>query len=164
MTVQHANVAAANIHECKAANTAAINTVRISDGAGSGSWAKVPPASITGVNNVNKVTLTYRFTDISTASSQWVVVPIAGIISKIYTVIHGVITGSDTVMSFKIAGVSVTNGNVTIAQSASAAGDVDSSTPTAARTLTAGQALEIVSDGGSTNTVDATVTFIIDVA
>ena len=162
--VEHANVAAANIHECKGANSASVDTVRISDGAGSGSWAKVPPASITGVNNVNLITFTYRFTDISTASSQWVVCPIAGIISKIYTVIHGVITGSDTNMTFEIAGVVVTNGAIVIAQSGSAAGDVDSSTPTAARTLTAGQAIEVISDGGSTNTVDATVTFTINVA
>lgn len=161
--VQHANVSSANIHECKGANAASVNTVRISDGAGSGSWAKVSPSVITGVNNVNKIILTYRFLDISTAGSQWLIVPLAGIITKIYSVIDGAITTADAVLSFKIAGVSVTNGNITITNSGSAAGDVDSSTPTAARTLTAGQALELITNGASTNTVNSSLTFIIDI-
>lgn len=161
--IQHANVSVSNIHECKGANTASINTVRISDGAGSGSWTKVSPSSITAVNNINIVTLNYTFTDISTPSSQWIVCPIAGIISKIYTVINGAIITADTTMSFKIAGVAVTNGNIVIPISGSGAGVVGSSTPTAARTLTAGQALEIISDGASSNVINATISFIINV-
>lgn len=164
MTVAHANVSAANIHECKAANTASINTVRISDGAGSGSWAKVPPASITGVNNVNRIMLVTRFLDISTASSQWVVCPIAGNIIKIYSVLETAITAANTIFTFKIGGTLVTNSTFTITQSGSAAGDIDSSTPSGANTLTAGQAIEIISDGGSTTTAHAVLTFLIDVA
>lgn len=152
---EHRDVSPDNIHEPKGAFSAASGTVYVADGAGSGSF--------TAINNLNKITLTYTFTDISTASSQWVVCPIAGTISKIYSVLHGAIATADTVMSFEIAGIAVTNGNITITQSGSAAGDVDSSTPTAARTLTAGQAIEIISDGGSTNTVNATITFVINV-
>lgn len=164
MTVAHANVSAANIHECKGANAASVDTVRISDGAGSGSWAKVPPASITGLNNKNLIMLTASISDISTPASHWVVTPTAGIITKIYTVIDNAITVANAVLSFEIAGVAVTNGGITIAYSGSAAGDVDSSTPSGARTLTAGQALEIITDGGSTDACRALVTILIDVS
>lgn len=160
----HANVSSNNIHECKGAAAASANTVRIADGLGSGSWGLVPPASISGVNNANLITLVYRFTDVSTPSSQWIVCPIAGIITKIYSVLHAAITIADTVFSFEIAGTPVTGGGLTIAYLASAAGDVDSSTPSAARALTIGQAIEIISDGGSTTVADATFTFVINVA
>lgn len=39
--IQHKNVTDPNIHESKGAATAAIDTVRVSDGAGSGTWKKV---------------------------------------------------------------------------------------------------------------------------
>lgn len=152
---EHRDVSPDNIHEPKGAYSASAGTVYVADGAGSGSF--------TAINNLNKITLTYTFIDVSTASSQWVVCPIAGVITKIYSVLHGSITGVDTVLSFEIGGVAVTNGNITIAHSGSAAGDIDNSTPTAARTLTAGQAIEIISDGGSAGTTNATITFVIDV-
>lgn len=161
---EHANVDPSNIHEPKGANSASVNTTYISDGAGSGSWSLVPAASITGVNNINIKALNVTFDNISTAGSRWLVCPLAGDITKIYTVIDASISGADCGISFEIGGVAVTNGNITIAQSGSAAGDVDSSTPTAANTLTAGQAIEIISDGASSNTCNAHLTFIIDVS
>ncbi len=61
----------------------------------------------------------------------------------------------------EIGGTLVTNSAITITQSGSAAGDVDSSTPSAANTVTAGQAIEVISDGLSTTNVDATITLVI---
>ena len=55
----------------------------------------------------------------------------------------------------------MTNGGITIANAASAAGDVDSSTPTAANALTAGQALECITDGGSTDASKAVVSVVV---
>lgn len=101
--------------------------------------------------------LTENIVDISTAGSYWVVSPYAGTIESIHTVINGAITTVDAGITFEIGGVAVTDSAITIAYSGSAAGDVDSSTPTAARTVTAGQAIEIVLDGASTNTVRAVV-------
>jgi len=161
--VQHSAITDPNIHEAKGASTASANTVCIADGAGATSFAKVGPSNIQAVNNVNKIYLTATFVDISTASSQYIVCPLAGVISKIYSVIDGAITTANCGLSFEIANVAVTNGNITITQSGSAAGDVDSSTPTAARTLTAGQAIEMISDGASNTTVNAKITFEIDV-
>ena len=103
----------------------------------------------------NKVYLTGEIADISSAASSWVVSPVAGTITKIYSVIDGTITTADAVLTFEIGGVAVTNGTVTIDDSGSAAGIVDSATPTATNTLAAGGALELITDGGSTNAVKA---------
>lgn len=164
MTIAHKDVSASNIHECKGANTASVDTVRISDGAGSGTWAKIPPASITGVNNINKVCMSIELTDISTPASYYIVIPIAGVISKFYTVIESNITGSNAGIALYINGVAVTNGTITVTQSGSAAGDIDSCTPTAANIVTAGQAIEVRLDGASSGTCRATGTFLIDVS
>jgi hypothetical protein len=99
--------------------------------------------------------------DISTAGSYWVVAPHAGSISKIYTVIDTAITVADAAITFEIGGTAVTNGAITIAYSGSAAGTVDSSTPTALNVLTAGQALELITDGGSTDASKAEVAIVI---
>jgi len=105
--------------------------------------------------------LTVTMADISTASSVWVVAPHAGDISKIYSVINGTIATANAAITFELAGVAVTGAGITIAYSGSAAGDVDYSTPTALNTVTAGQAIEIITNGASTNTVIATFTVLI---
>jgi len=157
--VQHNTLTDPNIHEPKGASTATAGEVLQADGLGGTDWVDI----LAAVNNSNLMALTYKFKDISTASSQWVVCPLAGDVFKIYSVLHGVIATADTAISFEIAGTPITSGGLTIAFSGSAAGDIDSATPSAAKTVTAGQAIEIISDGASTNTVDLTITFLIDV-
>jgi len=110
---------------------------------------------------LNETFLTTTIVDISTASSAWVVCPHAGDITKIYSVIDGAITVGDAVLDPQIGGTSITNGGITIANASSAAGDVDSSTPTAANTVTAGQAVEIATDGGSTDAARAVITLVL---
>jgi len=104
------------------------------------------------------VHLTVTLADVSTASSAWVVSPIAGNITSIKSVLYGAIITADSTVTAKIAGVAVTNGVLTVAFAGSAAGDVDTATPTALRTVTAGQAIEIATDGASGNTIPLTVT------
>ena len=106
----------------------------------------------------NKIYLTVTMADVSTASSVWVTAPVGCKFSKLYSVINGAIATADAAITTEIGGTAVTGGALTITQSGSAAGDVDSATPTAANTLTAGQALEIITDGASTNTIIATYT------
>ena len=160
----HADLTTTELHEPKDADSAATNTVYVFDGSGSGTAQKITPSQIaTSVNNVNLHTLNFEFEDISTARSAWLVVPFAGDIQKIWSVIDGAITGADCVFTFEIGGTLVTNGTITIANSGSAAGDVDSATPSAANTLTAGQPIEIISDGGSTGAKNATLTFEMDI-
>ncbi len=107
------------------------------------------------------VILTAKITDISTAGSTFVVCPIAGDIKTIYSTIKNAITVADAALTFEIAGVAVTGGGITIAYSGSAAGDVDSATPTATNSLTAGQAIEMITDGGSTDACEAVITFVV---
>lgn len=91
------------------------------------------------------------FLDIADGSAEavyYVICPHAGTISKIWTVTDGAVGTADITITAAIGGTGVTNGVVTIATAASAAGDVDSATPTAANTVTAGQAVNFTVTGG----------------
>lgn len=85
----------------------------------------------------------------------------AGTIAAIYSVINGTIATAPAAITTEIAGVAVTGGAITITHTGSVAGTVDSCTPTALNTVTAGQAIEIITSGASTNTVIATFTILI---
>lgn len=82
-----------------------------------------------------------------------VVAPVAGTISKIYSVLtgHALATG-DATLTAKINGTSVTTGVITITQSGSAIGDKDSCTPSALNTVAAGDVLEVLVGGTNDNT------------
>jgi hypothetical protein len=89
--------------------------------------------------------------DIADGSAEgvyYVVSPHAGDITKIYTVIDGAVSTADITITAKIGATGVTNGVVTIATAASGAGDVDVATPTAANTVTAGEAINFTVTGG----------------
>lgn len=101
--------------------------------------------------------LTGEIADISSGASSWVVSPVAGEITKVWTVIDGAITVADAAITFEIGGVAVTGAGITIANSGSAAGAVDSSEPTALNVVAAGGAIEIITDGGSTDAAKAVV-------
>jgi len=165
MTVNHKDLTTTALHEPKGVAAASANTVYGANGSGSGTWAKVDAANIdtASIKNSNLIAITYNFINISTASSQWVAVPLAGDIQKIYSVLQAANGSGNAVFTFEIATVAVTTTALTIAASG-AAGDLDSTTPSGANTLTAGQAIEIICDGGSTNAVNAAITFLLDVA
>lgn len=164
--VQHANLPNAELHEPKGVSAASANTIYVANGAGSGTWQKVSTSEIDSTfNNVNKVVLNVHHDDLSSASSHYVVAPIAGTITAAYSVIDGAIATADTTLQLKIGGTNVTNGSITIAYSGSAAGDVDSCTPTAANTVSAGQAIEVASDGATTTSgAHAQLSILMDVA
>lgn len=113
------------------------------------------------MRTLNDYFLTAKVTDISTAGSTFVAVPDAGNIVKIYTSIKNAITTADAAITFEIGGTAVTNGAITVTQSGSAAGDVDSSTPTAANRVEEGESIEIISDGASATACEMIVTFVI---
>lgn len=125
------------------------------------SCQRATPANV--INAVSgSISLQVKLDDISTSGSAYVVSPIAGTISAIYSVIDGAIASGDAEITTEIDGVAVTGGAITIANSGSAAGDVDSATPTAANTVSAGSVIEMITDGGSTNTVSAVFTIVIE--
>jgi hypothetical protein len=97
--------------------------------------------------------------DVSAAASSWTVSPVAGNITRITLVLEKAVTVADAAITFELAGTAVTGGAIAIGHAASAIGKIYSATPTAARTVTAGQAIEIITDGGSTTASKATVLF-----
>ena len=151
MAVEHSTLTGSDLHEPKGAAAANSAEIYVANGSGGGAWTA----------HNNKVVLNTRIDNISAASSAWVVTPVAGTIAKVYSVISGAITSGDATLTAKIATVSVTNGVITVANSGSAAGTVDSATPSGANTVTLGQAIEIATDGGSTNSISAVITFVI---
>lgn len=161
MTLAHSTLTDPNLHEPKGVSSASANTVYLADGAASGSWSLIPSASLQSPADFKKLSVAYTFVDVSTASSQWICSPVNGTIVGIFSVLHGAIGTDDVAFTFEIGGMAVTNGAITITQSGSAAGDVDSSTPTANNDVSQGQSIEIISDGASSNTVNATFTFLI---
>lgn len=92
--------------------------------------------------------------DSSAASSAFTVAPCRGRIVRAYSTIYNAITGTNSVWTMKINGTAITGVSVTITQSGSAAGDVDSGEPTslATSTVNEGDTIEFVSDGAASTT------------
>lgn len=153
--VEHSALTGSDLHEPKGAASAAANQLYVADGAASGAW--------TTVNNTNQIILNLVIADIDT-DHGYVVSPLAGSVTKIYTVIDGTIATADATLTPSIGGVALTNGVVTITASGSSGGNVDSSTPTANNTVAAGQAIVFANGLEATNVVAVTITIIVDVA
>lgn len=147
----HSGLTGADLHEPKGAASANAGDVYVANGTGSGAWTA----------GVNVQYLNLTIADVSTASSSWVVAPFAGTITEVWTVIDGALATADAAITVEIGGTAVTDAGITITQSGSAAGDVDTSTPSALNTVTAGQAIEVITDGASTNAVKAQVTLVV---
>lgn len=113
------------------------------------------------MRTLNDYFLTAEIEDISTASSTFVAVPDGGKIVKIITALQGAISGGNAAISFEIGGTAVINGGITVAHLGSAAGIVDSSTPTALNRVEEDGTIEMITDGGSTGTKKLLVTFVI---
>ncbi len=96
-------------------------------------------------------TPTYLALDIADGSADatyYLVAPHAGNVTKLRSVIDGAVGTADITITPNIGATPITNGALTIATAGSAAGDVDVATPTAANTVTAGQAINLVVAGG----------------
>ena len=107
---------------------------------------------------VSRRFITVDIADISTAGQTYVAPGFDGKIIKAHSTIGGAIATADADLTLKIGGTAVTGGVITVATSSSAAGDVDTCTPTALNSFTSGQAIEVETDGASTNTVEVAVT------
>lgn len=113
------------------------------------------------MRTLNDYFLTAKITDISTAGSTFVAVPDGGRIVKIITTIKNSISSANAVLSFEIGGTAVTGGGITVAQSGSAAGTVDTALPTAANRVEEDGTIEMITNGGSSTACECVVTFII---
>jgi len=82
----------------------------------------------------------------------YVVSPVAGDITKIYSVLEqAALATGDATLTFSIGAAAVTGGVITITQAGSAVGDVDSATPTAANTVAVGDVIKAVVGGTNTD-------------
>ena len=113
------------------------------------------------MRTLNDYFLTSTIADISTASSTFVPVPDGGKVIKIFTALQGAIGTANGGITFEIGGTAITGGGITVTQSGSAAGDVDTATPTAANRVEEGGSIEMITDGSSSNTIKLVVTFVI---
>ena len=113
------------------------------------------------MRTLNDYFLTSTIADISTASSTFVPVPDGGKVIKIITALQGAIGTANAAITFEIGGVAITGGAITVTQSGSAAGDVDTAEPTAANEVAEDGTIEMITDGASSNTIKLNVTFVI---
>lgn len=148
----HKDLPDSELHEPKGVASASAGTVYIADGSGSGSWS----------TPLSKQVLQAAIVDISNAGTYYTVAAYPGTLKKIYLVLHGAVTTANSVVSFTINGVPITNSGITVDHTTSGAGVVYSSTPTAANLVTAGSVISVTTDGGSSTTVRATITYEIE--
>lgn len=86
----------------------------------------------------------------------------SGRVVKIWSVTEGVLTTGDATLTGKINGVAITTGVITITQSGSAAGDIDSAVPTAANVVAVGDELSATVGGTNATATVANVLFEIE--
>ena len=86
---------------------------------------------------------------LGTARSDYVVIPYTCTVTTVYSVIDAAIATGDEVFTFANNAGTAMAGTLTIANAGSAAGDVDSVSPTTNNTFTAGQKMKLTTDGGS---------------
>ena len=113
------------------------------------------------MRTLNDYFLTSTIADISTASSTFVPVPDGGKVIKIINALQGAIGTANAAITFEIGGTAITAGAITVTQAGAAAGDVDTSEPTAANDVAEGGTIEMISDGGSSTACECVVTFVI---
>lgn len=106
----------------------------------------------------NTLDFSTQMSDISAATTSYINVPPAGVITKVYAVKWSAITVASAVITFSIGSTAITTGAVTVTV-AGDPGSIYSATPTALNLTSGSNAVKAVSDGGSTDTAIATVGF-----
>lgn len=113
---------------------------------------------ITALQAAEFYTLNIPSVALNGTATFYTVAPLAGTITKIYSVIDGALTTGDATLTAKINTTAITTGVITITQSASAAGDVDVATPTALNTVVAGDYIAVTVGGSNAAAKTAHVT------
>lgn len=159
---EHRDLTGASLHESKGVDSAAANTVYVANGAGSGAWSKLPAAAVdtSTIKNTNKEHITVFFDDIGTAGSRYIPILRACKINLVYVSPQLATAGSTTVITLRNdAGTAMGTINI---PSAAAAGSLQTTTPVANNTFTAGTKLQIDTDGGTSTASDAIFTIEIE--
>jgi hypothetical protein len=100
-----------------------------------------------------------RFSALSTKASDAAIsralAGVAGRITRFWSISNAALATGDATLQLKINGTNVTTGLITITQSGSAAGDVDSVVPTAANVVGPDDVISVTGGGASTATATA---------
>lgn len=112
----------------------------------------------------DRIALTVAVATLVGSNTYRVPCPVSGKVTRVMSVLNGALTTGDATLTGKIGTTAITNGALTLTQSGSAAGDVDSATPTAANTVAEGDFLAVTVGGTNDAVVGATVTFLVEVA
>ena len=113
------------------------------------------------MRTLNDYFITAKIANISTASSTFVPIPDGGKVIKILTALQGAIGTANGGITFEIGGTAITGGGITVTQSGSAAGDVDTAVPTAANDVLEDGTIEMITNGASSGAKKLVVTFVI---
>jgi hypothetical protein len=148
--INHSNLTDPYLHEPKGVGSAADGKVYVSNGSGSGTW-----------KNHKRSVFTVHFTDISSAQSIYVPNPFAGSVSRVTSVLAGAISGGDVTVTIKDSSAA-SMGTLTITQSGSAVGDVDSLNPSSNNTVTDNDYILLQTDGGATSHVDFIISIVVE--
>lgn len=135
-TVDHSALTGAELHEPKGADSANAGEVYVATGGGTGAWT------------AREYHLTAVIADVSTAETVYVAIPYSGNVAKVTSVLEGAITTADATITVKDNAAN-SMGTLTIAQSGSAAGDIDTLTPASNQDVTDSDFITIETDGGS---------------
>lgn len=119
--------------------------------------------SAAGLAKKETVAVTAIIPDLSTADEVYIASPVAGRVVRVQTCIDAAISAADANVTFEINGTPITGAAIVVAQSGSAAGDVDQAVPTDANVVAVGDTLSAVTDGASTGTSLTRCTFVIEV-
>lgn len=103
------------------------------------------------LHGINTGAITVEMNDVSAVETVYVLMPRACTVTKISSVLLNAITIANSIVTARNhAGTSM--GTLTVAFSGSAAGDIDTLSPSSNNVFAAGERLRLVSDGGSTTT------------
>lgn len=137
---EHSALTGAELHEPKGIDAAAVDTVYVADGAGSGTYTAVG-SLLTDIYNV-------LIDDVSTADTVYVPIINAGSVTKVVSVLEGSISTADSTIDVKNSSAS-SMGTLTISQSGSAAGDTDVLSPVSNNSLSVNDYITVETDGAS---------------
>jgi hypothetical protein len=159
--VAHSALTGADLHEPKGAAAASAGQIYVANGSASGAWQKIGSSELDTAElfDLNEMYLTGVIDDVSTAADIYFAVPHNATLNKVITVLGGAITVADAVVTVANHAAS-TIGTITVAQSGSAAGDVDTLAASVNNTFTEDQRVKVSTDGASTGAQKLYITLI----
>lgn len=147
--VEHSTLTGSDLHEPKGVAAASANEVYVANGSSSGVWTAL------------QYTLTGVIANVSNSETVYVPIPYAGTVTKVVTVLEGAITMADATVTVSDS-AAASMGNITVAFTGSAAGDVDTLAPSSNNVVTANDFITVATDGGSSASQRLWFTVVVD--